>query len=170
MKRRKKGKNAKDSKKPFGLEMRNDHLEMRNDRSQAIRPVTSPKKKKKSLRATSTPGASNKCNESPSTFTSGLLAEWGTLPKSTRIQQKMLEEIERGPGEVGTTGVSCSPYNRVFSLPCPLPSPSAGRTPTTKRRPGFAQTSPLVGKTGTYTVESVLKGTSLFGSLDMMPK
>ena len=139
VKRRKKGKNANDLKKPLGLEMR-------NDQSQAIRPVTSPKKKKKSLRAASTPGASNKCNESQSTFTSGLLAEWGTLPKSTRIQQKMLEEIERGPSEVGTTGVGCSPYNRVFSLPCPLPSPSAGRTPTTKRGPGFAQTSPLVGK------------------------
>ena len=139
MKRRKKGKNAKDLKKPFSLETR-------NDQSQAIRPVTNQKKKKKSLHAAGTSGASNKCNETQSTFTSGLLAEWGTLPKSTRIQQKMLEEIERGPGEVGTTGVGCSPYNRVFSLPCPLPSPSAGRTLTTKRRPGFAQTSPLVGK------------------------
>ena len=135
MKRRKKGKNTKELKKPFSLKIK-------NDQSQAIRPVTTPKKKK-SLHANVT---SNKCNEAQSTFTSGFLAEWGTLPKSTRIQQKMLEEIERGPGEVGTNDVGYSPYNRIFPLPCPLPSPSAGRTPTTKRRPGFAQTSPLVGK------------------------
>ena len=141
VKRRKKGKNAKDFKKPLHCS-----LEISSDQSPGISPVMNQKNKQKSLHSTCTSGTPKKCNEAKNTFTSSLLAEWGTLPKSTRIQQKMLEEIEREPSMVGTTNLASSPYNRVFSLPYPLQSPSAGKTPTTKRRPDYAQTSPLVGK------------------------
>ena len=143
VKRRKKGKNAKDFKKPLQLHC---SLEISSDQSPGISPVMNQKNKQKSLHSTCTSGTPKNCNEAKNTFTSSLLAEWGTLPKSTRIQQKMLEEIEREPSMVGTTNLASSPYNRVFSLPCPLQSPSAGKTPTTKRRPDYAQTSPLVGK------------------------
>ena len=137
VKRGKKGKDAKKCKKHFHLQCR---LEIKSNHNPSVSPARSLEKKKCTYEPPS------KCIESKNTFTSGLLAEWGMLPKSTRIQQKMLEEIEREPGDVGTISGSYSPYNRVFSLPCPFPSPSAGKTPTTKRRQGFAQTSPLVGK------------------------
>ena len=86
---------------------------------------------------------SSLCSGTKTSFASTLLAEWGMLPKSTRIQQKLLEESEREPSDATSTG--CSPYNRIFSLPRLLPSPSSAKTPT-RSGLGPAATSPLFVK------------------------
>ena len=140
MKKQKKTTSETSFKKPFDIQ---------NNTSAGTSVTTSPgvvcSRKLKKPQGIGSPSYDNTYFKKTQNSTSSLIAEWGLLPKSTRIQQKMLEESERESSEVGMGSTGYSPYNRTFPIASPLPSPNQAKTPPIgKRLDSLTRKSPSV--------------------------